>query len=191
MEIRTDRVGALVDQLKTSLEFSRPRLDGMTDDEFLWEPVRGMWSIRPGLAGITPEAFGPGDHVLDLDTSIDPFDVGPMTTIAWRIGHLVSGFAGRYEWTFGDRCTEPKLLVDFVPHAEPMLARLWSEIDRWITAVEGMTDAQLDQTGFGQYPYGLDPQIPFIGIVWWTNREAIQHLGEVALLRDLYAARSA
>ena len=42
--------------------------------------------------------------------------------------------------------------------------------------------------GYGAYPYGLDPQLPFIGVVRWTNRELIHHLAEVALLRDLYAA---
>ena len=25
----------------------RPRLDGLTDDEYFWEPVAGCWSIRP------------------------------------------------------------------------------------------------------------------------------------------------
>ena len=25
----------------------RPRLEGMTDEEYLWEPVPGAWSIRP------------------------------------------------------------------------------------------------------------------------------------------------
>jgi hypothetical protein len=25
----------------------RPRLDGLSDDEYLWEPVRGCWNIRP------------------------------------------------------------------------------------------------------------------------------------------------
>ena len=54
-----------------------------------------------------------------------------------------------------------------------------------------MTGEQLDKPGFGQYPYGLDPELPFIGIVWWTNRELIHHLAECALLRDLWRARSA
>ena len=49
-----------------------------------------------------------------------------------------------------------------------------------------MTDEQLDTPGFGQYPWGLDPEIPFAGIVWWTNRELIHHLAECALLRDLW-----
>jgi hypothetical protein len=51
----------------------------------------------------------------DHDTSINPFAAGPLTTIAWRIGHLTSGFAGRWEWTFGGRTIDPKLMVDFSP----------------------------------------------------------------------------
>ena len=54
-----------------------------------------------------------------------------------------------------------------------------------------MTDEQLDVPGFGAYPCGLDPQIPFIGIVRWVNRELIHHLAEVALMRDLHAVSSA
>jgi hypothetical protein len=25
----------------------RPRLDGLTDEEYLWEPAPGAWSLRP------------------------------------------------------------------------------------------------------------------------------------------------
>jgi len=25
----------------------RPRVDGLTDEEYFWEPVPGCWSIRP------------------------------------------------------------------------------------------------------------------------------------------------
>jgi hypothetical protein len=31
--------------------------------------------------------------------------------------------------------------------------------------------------------------LPFIAIVWWTNREFIHHSAEIALLRDLWSAR--
>jgi len=34
-------------------EALRPRFDGLTDDEYFWEPVPGMWSIRPrGTSGV-------------------------------------------------------------------------------------------------------------------------------------------
>ena len=188
MEIRTDRVGVLVEQLVDSKGLSSDRMAGLTAAEYLWEPYEGMWSLRRRGEATTPNAFGPGEWVIDHDRSIDPFAAGPLTTIAWRIGHLVSGFAGRWEWTFGDRSTEPKELVDFSPDPGSALDTLWHWVDRWAASIESMTDEQHDVPGFGTYPYGLDPQIPFIGIIRWTNREFIHHLAEVALLRDLYAA---
>jgi hypothetical protein len=148
-----------------------------------------MWSIRRRGDVTTPNAYGAGSWAIDLDTSIEPFAPGPLTTIAWRIGHLISGFAGRWEWTFGDRVTDPKVLVEFTPDPDLALSELWRWVDRWAASVESMTDEQLDIPGFGTYPYGLDPQIPFIGIVRWVNREFIHHLAEVALMRDFYAAQ--
>jgi hypothetical protein len=35
----------------------RPRLDGLTDEEFLWEPVPGCWSVRPRGAGTAAQAL--------------------------------------------------------------------------------------------------------------------------------------
>jgi hypothetical protein len=57
---------------------------------------------------------------------------------------------------------------------------LWENADRFAASVAQMTDEQLDVPGYGQYPYGLDPQLPFISIVWWMNRELIHHTAEVA-----------
>lgn len=186
MEIRTDRIGVLSDQLSQSRDFARQRLDGLTDDEYLWEPVDDMWSVRRREDVATPDAYGPGSWVLDFERQ-DPFAPGPVTTIAWRLGHLISMFAGRWEWTFGDRRTPPEQLVHFTPAADQAQAELWQWVDRWLDNIERLTEDELDTPGYGQYPWGLDPQIPFIGIIWWMNREFIHHQAEVALLRDLYA----
>jgi len=188
VEIRTDRVGVLVDQLVDSKQLAAARIDGLTSDEYLWEPYGGMWSVRPRDAARTPDAFGPGEWVIDHDRSIDPFAAGPLTTIAWRLAHLSSGFAGRWEWTFGGRTIDPKKVVEFSPDPTVALECLWHWVGRWAASLETLTDDQLDVPGYGAYPLGLDPQIPFIGIIRWTNRELIHHLAEVALLRDLYAA---
>lgn len=185
MDIRTDRVGVLVDQLTQSAELSKGRLEGLSDTEYLWEPYEDMWSVRRAGEQRTPHAYGPGEWKLDLERG-DPFAPGPLTTIAWRIGHVTSMFAGRWEWTFGTRSIDPDGTVDFSPVADVALERLWHEVERWVVSTEGLTDEQLDVPGFGAYPQGLDPQIPFIGILWWVNREFIHHLAEVALLRDLY-----
>lgn len=189
MDIRTDRLGVLIDQFTESYELSAGRVAGLTTDEHVWEPYPGMWSIRRRGEAATPGAYGPGEWVLDHDRSQDAFAPAPPGTIAWRLGHVISGLAGRWAWTFGERRTDPKELVEFTPDAEDTLAMLEHWTSRWTAGLETLTDEQLDVPGFGGYPYGLDPDIPFIGIVRWVNRELIHHLAEVALLRDLYPLR--
>lgn len=186
--LRTDRIGLLLDQLVDAIELSRARIDGITTDELMWEPHPGMWSIRHRSDAASPDAYGPGDYLLERDHDLDPFTGGPLSTAAWRVGHLVSMFAGRYHWTFGERTTHPDALVDFTTGTD-LVDRLWAETDRWVDAVEQLQPRHLDQVGFGAYPDGLDPHLPFITIVRWMNREAIHHLAEVALIRDLYRHR--
>lgn len=187
MELRTDRLGLLLDQLRTSCEISRARLAGLTDDEYRWEPVAGAWSIRRRAEARTPQAFGAADWVIDW-ADLEP-KPAPVTTIAWRLNHLYAGFSQRWDWTFGDRCLEPNQIAISASAAET-LDRFWTLMNRWSASVGAMTDEQLDTVGFGQYPGGLDPQLPFVCIVWWTNREFIHHMGEIGLLRDLWAARN-
>lgn len=189
MEIRTDRIGLLLEQLTDGVELSRNRIGTISAAAFAWEPAPGAWSIRRRGEARTPDAFGPGDYVIDHQRSLDPFGPGPVSTIAWRVGHLLCGLAGRYEWTFGSRSIPPDDLVHFSLDPDDQCGQLWELVDRWATAVDGLTDEQLDTPGFGQYPKGLDPEIAFIGIVRWVNREVIHHLAEVALLLDLHDAR--
>ncbi|MEU9450385.1 DinB family protein [Streptomyces sp. NPDC048277] len=113
-----------------------------------------------------------------------------LTTIAWRLGHLHSGFAGGWEWTFGDRRQDPHQLVDFTPSSALALDRFWATVDRWRDSVATVTDEQLDTVGFSQYPYGSDPDDPFIDVLSGTNLEFIHHMAEIALLRDLWRAHS-
>ena len=37
---------------------ARPRLEGLSDAEYLWEPVAGAWNVRPRGTGATPMAVG-------------------------------------------------------------------------------------------------------------------------------------
>jgi hypothetical protein len=186
METRTDRVGLLLDQLETSLDMSRDRLAGLTDEEFLWEPVEGAWSVRRRADGRGLRPYGAGDWVIDFGRDRDDDGPEPVTTIAWRVCHLVSMFDDRWEWTFGGRSTPPEVTSTFTPVAADALEQLWSGARRWADGVAGLTDEQLDTVGFGQYPYGLDPRLPIVSIVWWMNRELIHHAAEACLLRDLY-----
>ncbi|MEU1541772.1 DinB family protein [Actinacidiphila glaucinigra] len=227
---RTDRLGLLLDQFDHAREMARVRLAGLGDEEYLWEPVPGCWSIRQRGAATTPRAFGPGEWVLDLGApdipaseyaevarqaadgmSVDKIaedwsvsvarveevlghtgpaepDETPVTTIAWRLGHLHFCFAGGWEWTFGERRQDPRLLVDFTPSATVALQRFWAVIDRWRDSVATVTEEQLDTIGFSQYPYGSDPDEPFAAVLAGANLELIHHMAEIALLRDLWRA---
>jgi hypothetical protein len=182
----TSRLGLLLDQLDHAHRSAQQRFAGLTDEEYLWEPVPGCWSVRRRGESPAPDAFGPGAWLLDFDRR--PPQPPPFTTIAWRLGHITSGLAGRWEWTFGGRAADPAALVDFPPTADAALQAYEDWIGRWEAGVRSLTDDQLDQVGFGQYPWGLDPTVPFISIVWWVNQELIHHQAEIALLRDLWRA---
>jgi hypothetical protein len=205
---RTDRLGVLLDQLDRSREIAQARLDGLaspaslpegeplaprtgdgplTDEEYLWEPAPGAWSLRRRGEAMSPRPFGPGEWLLDSAPG-DP-DPTPVTTIAWRLGHLHTDFAARWEWTFGERRRPPAQLVDFSPSAAVALERFWATMDRWRASVAAMTDEQLDTVGFGQSPITSDPEVPFITVIWEANVELIHHMAEIALLRDLYRTR--
>ena len=51
----------LADQLDVYWHSSlRPRLDGLSDAEYLWEPVAGCWSVRRRSDSTAPMAVGAG-----------------------------------------------------------------------------------------------------------------------------------
>lgn len=184
---RTDRLGVLLDQLDFAREIVQACDGPLTDEEYLWEPAPGAWSIRRRGEAASPRPIGPGEWQLD-DAPGDP-DPTPVTTIAWRLGHLHWCFAGEWEWAFGERRRPPAELVDFSPSAAVALERLWAAVDRWRDSVAAMTDEQLDTVGFGQNPNSSAPEEPFITVIAASNIELIHHMAEIALLRDLYRAR--
>jgi hypothetical protein len=205
---RTDRLSVLLDQLGWARKIAQARLDGLaspaslpegaplprrtgdgplTDEEYLWEPAPGAWSIRRRGEAASRRPFGSGEWQLD-DAEGDP-DPTPVTTIAWRLGHLHSCFAGDWEWTFGERRRPPEQLVDFSPSAAVALERFWVTMDSWRDSVAAVTPEQLDTVGFDQYPRSSAPEEPFINVIASANIEFIHHMAEIALLRDPYRAR--
>jgi hypothetical protein len=63
--MRTDRLSLLVDQLDRAREIAEVRLTGLGDEEYLWEPAPGAWSIRRRCEAASSRPFGPGEWVLD------------------------------------------------------------------------------------------------------------------------------
>ncbi|HZQ84491.1 MAG TPA: DinB family protein [Acidimicrobiales bacterium] len=164
----------------------RPRLDGLTDDEYFWEPVPGCWSIRLREDATTPLAAGAGDWVADFEF---PTPVpAPLTTIAWRLGHVILMFGHRAGNHFGGEVFEPHLMT-WPSTADAALRMLDEQYARWMSGV-----ASLGEEGMARAVGPAEGQFadsPYATLVLHLNREAIHHGAELALLRDLYARRTA
>lgn len=169
----------------------RPRLEGLTDHEYLWEPVEGCWSVRPG-----PDGVWRMDAYHDLDGAPDP---PPFTTIAWRMGHIAAHCLGaRAANHFGDgppgfavaRSTGGALAADTVAWpatAAEAIAFVEDAYARWKAGVVALGAEGLARAcGPAEGPYA---DHPMAALVLHINREVIHHGAEVACLRDLYRHR--
>lgn len=178
----------LTDQLKWHWETqARPRLEGLTDDEYFWEPVPGAWNVRPRGTGTTGMQGGSGDFTIDFEYP-EPVPA-PVTTIAWRLGHLLVGVLGlRNAAHFGGPAVSYQDF-DYPGTAAGALELLDQYYGTWIRSVAALDEAAL-AAPVGEAE-GDWAQAPMAELVLHIHREMIHHLAEVALLRDLYAHRPA
>ncbi len=163
-------------------EQARPRLEGLTDQEYFWEPVPDCWSVRP--AGTSPGGMTKGSGPWQIDFAVPEPDPAPVTTIAWRLGHLIVGvFGERAASHFG---AEPAQ-YDTWPYAsgaQEALAQLDRTYAAWSGGVRGLDAAGWTRPiGPAEGPWAA---APMVDLVLHINREAIHHLAEIALLRDLH-----
>ncbi|GAB2566516.1 DinB family protein [Kribbella endophytica] len=149
----------------------RPRLVGLGDDEYFWEPVPDAWNLRPD-----------GDRFV-ADFAVPPPEPAPVTTISWRIGHLVVVLLGmRAMPQFGG---EP---VDFAsfPYAGTAAEALMQLDDAYAAWMDGVRRLGVDGLTEDTATEGW----PVVAIVLHVQRELLHHGAEIALLRDLYRAQS-
>ncbi|SCL39490.1 DinB superfamily protein [Micromonospora pallida] len=160
----------------------RARLAGLTDDEYFWEPAPGCWNVRPRGTGTAPVQAGSG--AMTIDFAIPEPDPAPITTIAWRLGHVIVGvLAVRNAAHFGRAPTDYPSF-EYAPTAAEALAQLDAEYATWLAGVESLGETGLARPcGEAEGPYA---ERPMAELVLHINRELIHHLAEVCLLRDLY-----
>lgn len=162
----------------------RPRLAGMTDDEYFWEPVKGCWSIRRRSA--TSTGHGAGEFVMEYEFP-EPTPP-PVTTLAWRLGHLIVGVFGmRNASHFGGPPCDYSTF-EYAGTAAEALRQLDEAYARWVGGVRGLgADGLARPCGPAEGPYA---EYPLAALVLHINREAIHHGAELCLLRDLYRDRA-
>ncbi len=178
------------DQLIEQLDFHwqhhlRGRLSGLTDEEYFWEPVTDAWSVRARGTGTAPVQAGSGDWTIDF--AFPEPSPAPVTTIAWRLGHIIVGvLGGRNAAHFGGSPVDYESFA-YAGTADEALSQLDLQYASWLDGVRS-----LGEDGLGRPSGPAEGQFaewPMAALVLHINREMIHHGAEIALLRDLYAHR--
>ncbi len=166
------------------------KVSPLTDEEYLWEPAPGCWSVRRRTDEPGPRATflaGTGEWGRDSAPHPHPQPL-PFTTLAWRLNHLSEMLSLRADHTNGSHTlTRDDYLVS--GDASAAVAAFAAGATAWHEALMGLDDAVLDTVGYCTYPHGSDPEDKFLHTVWWVNQELLHHAAEIALLRDLYRAQ--
>ena len=153
------------------------RLAGLTDDEHLWEPAPGAWTVREVDGGWRADWADP-----------DP-DPAPVTTIAWRMWHLAADCLSSY---LGREPGGPPLAVTGTEwHGDAATAlrdlRAAAAAFRAAAVAKG-EDGIWAPLGSAWGPYAEDS---WADLVVHAFDELAHHGAEIALLRDLYRVRPA
>jgi len=143
--------------------------EGLTEDEFFWEPVPGMWTVFHEHGRWTYHYEEP-----------DPMPA-PVTTIGWRLVHIALCKVIYHEWAFGPR------RLDFVSIENPGdVASADAMLRDGQRLLEGdlasLDDAALDRpvlTNWGE-------EWPAWRIFWTMIDHDVHHGAEIGTLRDLY-----
>ncbi len=148
----------------------RPRLDGLTDDEYFWEPVPGCWTVhRDGT----------------VDFSYPPPQPEPFTTIAWRLAHVIVGCLAVRAHAHFDGPPADYMTWSYATDAATALRQLDDAYGSWLTGVRRLSPSDLDRPigpAEGQWA-----EHSISELVLHINREVIHHGAEIACIRDLYA----
>jgi len=166
------------------------QLEGLTDDEYLWEPVAGCWTVRPADDGAWR-----GD-LSRSGTTATTRSPAPFTTIGWRLWHL--GASPTPTWPAGQATGDEYVAAWFgqiPPTASPAVGTAAEAVD-----LLAGTWARVADTYAGFDPAELTGPMgpiagPFAdgtleGLILHVADELIHHGAEVGVLRDLYAHRA-
>jgi hypothetical protein len=158
-------------RLQEAYETIRERVDGLTDDEFFWEPVAGCWTVRRGYDGRWAVDYPEPPHP----------DPAPFTTIGWRLVHVAECKVMYHEYAFGPaKLTFPE--IDSAHTATAAIAQLEAGHAMLVRDVESLGDAELERpvlTNWGE-------KWPAQKILWTMVDHDLHHGGEIGVLRDLY-----
>jgi hypothetical protein len=165
--------------LSRSWRLSGQRLEdrcrGLTDEELLWEPVAHCWNL-------VRDDSCPGGWTYPYD--FDPPRPHPVTTIGWRLVHLIADNEIYMEHAFGPGARNFPDLVVRGTAAEVLADWRASRdlISHWLSSAS-------DEDLLKDRPSHLGGTKTAGEVIRILLDEQTHHGAEIALLRDLYAQR--
>ena len=168
------------DELLALLDYVHGRLNGrlaeLDDDAYLWEPVPGCWSVRPG-----------DDGVFRAEKSYPDPVPAPFTTVAWRMWHLggdcLLSYSDRF---FEDTDRDVREWPGTAAEGVAGLNREWARFRGHVAALDGQALAR--PLGAAGGPYADDS---YHALVLHALDEVIHHGAEIGVLLDLYRTGAA
>jgi hypothetical protein len=149
----------------------RARLTGLTDEEYLWQPAPDCWTVRPA-----------GDGTFRADGAALPPEPAPLTTIAWRLSHVIDLLAADRNATWlgrtptGAPAGTPGRAEDAIAQLEQAYASFRGHLEKAELA---------EKVGPVGGPYAESSRAAF---VLHQLDELIHHGAEIGTMRDLYRA---
>jgi hypothetical protein len=159
---------------------TRARVEGLTDDEYFWEPAPGCWTVRQ-----RPDGSWMADSPLQRP------DPEPLTTIAWRLWHLIDmyGEDRAPNWLGLPPQGDPIGTDD--PGGEPpataagAIALLEKAHDRWDAHIHLVAEEALAEPVGSAAGPGYADRARTAYVLHMLD-EFVHHGSEVAVLRDLW-----
>lgn len=165
----------LLEQAQYAYRVLEARLHGLTEAEFLWEPVAGCWSLR--------ERGGRWRLEVQYPEPNDP----PLTTIAWRLVHCSTGVHAAAAAVLA-KATEGVLDVPEFAFEQPLDGALaaWRDgterLERALASADGESLGREFAAPWA--PRDFTPAWRFVAVL--GLHEVVHHGAEIGCLRDLY-----
>ncbi|WP_164017771.1 DinB family protein [Pyxidicoccus trucidator] len=167
--------GYLSRQFEIAWMLTSYHLDGLSTEECLWRPAPQGLHVHPAPDGTWradwPEREG--------------YDIGPAS-IAWVTWHIGFWWSMALDHSFGD-ATLAREDVPWPGDADGVRRWLGELRERWLRAIEQLTEDDLRSTARTRWPF---QDRPFGDVVAWANLELMKNAAELGYARFLYAVRA-
>lgn len=145
------------------------RLAGITDEEYLWEPVDAVWSVRQS----------PDGSIAVDGAGVREIDPAPVTTIAWRLWHIAIDCFDDYTRRFAhDPSDADPTWTLHAAEAVDILRDKWAGYRSTVAARDWWDLLGPDWETWSHHSIA--------DMAMHAGNELVHHSAEIALLRDLY-----